>query len=158
MKQIKTNRYSIIIVLMAGLGTILPGYAASETDKTTTEDIKQETVELLQALKAYSADQRDKAVEQANAALENLDDRIETLEADILDQWQEMDQATREKTQKSLQALRQQRTRVAEWYGSMKASSAIAWEQIKQGFSSAYQELNEAWDNSEKEFDHNQGI
>ncbi|MCZ6667654.1 MAG: hypothetical protein O6932_03195 [Gammaproteobacteria bacterium] len=70
----------------------------------------------------------------------------------MLEQWEEMDQATRNKIQKSLQALRQQRTRVAEWYGSMKSSSASAWEHMKQGFSSAYTALHEAWEESEKEF------
>jgi hypothetical protein len=152
MKLIKTIRYPVIIMLTAGLGMTLPGYSASSTDKTTTEEIKQETIELLQALKAYGVDQKDKAVEQARAALENLDDRIERLETEMLEQWEEMDQATRKKTQESLQALRQQRTRVAEWYGSMKSSSASAWEHMKQGFSSAYTALHEAWEKSEKEF------
>jgi aminoglycoside/choline kinase family phosphotransferase len=158
MKLIKTNRYPLIFLLIAGLGMTTPGYSASDTDKTSTEEIKQETIELLLALDSYSVEQKDKAVEQANAALENLDNRIEKLEADMLRQWEEMDQATREKTQESLQALRQQRTRVAEWYGSMKASSASAWEQMKQGFSSAYESLSEAWENSEKEIDYNQAI
>jgi hypothetical protein len=152
MKLIKTIRYPVIFMLIAGLGMTLPGYSASSTDKTTTEEIKQETIELLQALKAYGVDQKDKAVEQARVALENLDDRIERLETEMLEQWEEMDQATRKKTQESLQALRQQRTRVAEWYGSMKSSSASAWEHMKQGFSSAYTALHEAWENSEKEF------
>jgi hypothetical protein len=154
MKLINTTRYPIIILLMAGLGTGLTGYSASATGQTTTEEIKQETSELLEALGAYSVEQRDKALAQAKSALENLDRRIETLESDMLEQWDEMDAATRKQTQESLKAMRQQRTRVAEWYGRMKSSSASAWEQMKQGFTLAYEELNKAWENSEKEFDH----
>jgi NAD(P)H-dependent flavin oxidoreductase YrpB (nitropropane dioxygenase family) len=138
-------------LVIAGLGMMQPVSSASSGDATTAADIKQETRELLRALKAYSVEQRDKAVEQARVALQNLDKRIETLEADMLARWDEMDQATRAKTQASLQALRQQRTRVAEWYGGMKSGSASAWAQIKQGFSSAYEELREAWESSERE-------
>jgi len=109
-------------------------------------------MELLQALKAYGVDQRDKALEHASTALENLDNRIETLESHMLENWDEMDQAARDKAQASLQTLRQQRTQVAEWYGSMKSSSASAWGHIKEGFSSAYRALHGAWEKSEKEF------
>lgn len=70
----------------------------------------------------------------------------------MLEQWDDMDQAAREQARASLQALREQRTRVAEWYGSMKSSSAGAWGHIKQGFSKAYQALHEAWEQSEREF------
>jgi len=79
MKFIQTNRYSFIFLLIAGLGMTSPCFAAA-TDKTTTEEIKQETRELLQALKSYGVDQRDEAIAQARAALRNLDKRIETLE------------------------------------------------------------------------------
>jgi hypothetical protein len=153
MKLIKTNHYLVILLLTAGLGMSPPGYSASSTGDTSSQEIRQETTELLQALKAYGIDQRDKAVAQAKAALRNLDKRIETLENYMTEHWPEMDQATRDKTQASLQALRQQRSRVAEWYGNMKSSSASAWEHMKQGFSSAYQALHEAWEKSEKEFD-----
>ena len=151
MKRLKKNHSAAILLLIAGLGMTQPGYSATSGETTTAADIKQETVELLQALKAYSIEQRDLAVEQASVALDNLDQRIVTLEADMLEQWDEMDQATRAKTHQSLQALRQQRTRVAEWYGGLKSGSASAWANIKQGFSAAYEELNEAWESSEKE-------
>jgi len=83
--------------------------------------------------------------------LENLDQRIDALETRMLDQWDEMDQATRSRMRASLQALREQRTHVAEWYGSLKSSSADAWGQIKQGFSEAYRTLGEDWQKSETE-------
>ena len=116
------------------------------------QDIKQETVELLQARKAYGVDQRDKALKQARTALDNLDNRIEQLESHMLEHWDEMDQAARDQAQASLQTLRQERTRVAKWYGSMKSSSASAWGHMKEGFSSAYRALHGAWQKSEKEF------
>jgi hypothetical protein len=37
-------------------------------------------------------------------------------------------------------------------YGSLKSSSAYAWEHTKQGFSEAYNALYESWEKSQKEF------
>ena len=152
MKLIRTNQYRLIILLLAALGMTSPAFAATSNDDTAAQDIKQETMELLQALKAYGVDQRDKALEHARTSLENMDNRIETLESYMLEHWDEMDQAARDKAQASLQTLRQQRTRVAEWYGSMKSGSSSAWGHIKEGFSSAYRALHGAWEKSEKEF------
>ena len=151
MKYTTTTRYRMIILVLASLAMAATGFSAAAGDTTSAEDIKQETAELLEALKAYSTEQRDAAVEQSRAALQNLDQRIEVLETQMLDQWDEMDQATRARTRASLQALREQRTHVAEWYGSLKSSSAEAWGHIKQGFSKAYRTLNENWQKSEVE-------
>jgi len=151
MKFMRNKSYRFIILLVAGLGLAAPGFSVMATDAVTAQDIKRETTELLQALKAYSAEQRDEALEHSSTALDNLDQRIEVLETQMLDQWDDMDQAAREKGRASLQALREQRTRVAEWFGSLKSSSASAWGHIKQGFSAAYQDLQGAWENSEQE-------
>ena len=137
-----------MLLLIASLG-LGPGLAAAE--ETTAADIRRETSELLQALKSYGAEQRDEAIEKSRAALESLDRRIEALESRMLEQWDEMDQAARDRTRASLQALREQRTRVAEWYGSLRTGSTNAWIQIRQGFSSAYQAMLEAWEKSEDE-------
>lgn len=50
-----------------------------------------------------------------------------------------------EQSRLTLKSLRDQRTQVAEWYGSLKSSSAGAWEQMKTGFSSANSALHDAW-------------
>ncbi len=152
MKITKKYRLAFMILLLVGAGQSTPAFAAVLTEEASVQDIKKETTELLQALKAYGAGQRDAALEQSRSALKNLDRRIDTLEKKMLDQWDEMDQAARDKAQASLQALRQQRNRVAEWYGSLKSSSAGAWGHIKQGFTSAYRSLHEAWEKSEQEF------
>ena len=63
-----------------------------------------------------------------------------------------MNEATRKEACENLRALRKQRNQVAEWYGSMKTSSADAWDHMKKGFSDAYKALEDAWEKSEKEF------
>ena len=142
----------LALILSAAAGLAASGVSIAATESASAEQIRQETVQLLQALESYGAEQRDEALARSRAALENIDRRIETLESKMLDQWGDMDQATREQARASLQALREQRTRVAEWYGSMKSSSVSAWGHIKEGFSKAYRSLQEAWEKSEREF------
>ncbi|HKJ50965.1 MAG TPA: hypothetical protein VKB27_05660 [Gammaproteobacteria bacterium] len=142
----------LAVFLSATAGLAAAGAATAASESTSAEDIRQETVQLLQALESYGAEQRDEALSRSRTALENIDRRIETLESRMLEKWSDMDQAAREQARASLQALHEQRTRVAEWYGSMKSSSAGAWGHIKEGFSKAYQALQEAWENSEREF------
>ena len=148
MHRLSFKRSAAALLLIGGLG-LGPGLAAAE--QTSADDIRRETAELLQALKSYGAEQRDEALDKSRSALDSLDRRIEALESRMLEQWDEMDAAARARTRESLQALREQRTRVAEWYGSLKSGSANAWEHIRQGFSSAYEAMLEAWEKSEHE-------
>lgn len=48
--------------------------------------------------------------------------------------------------------LKEKSNEIQEWYGSLKSSSADAWEQTKKVFPDAYKDLNEAWEKSEIEF------
>jgi nitrogen fixation/metabolism regulation signal transduction histidine kinase len=152
--KLKKNVYSlvpyVIFVLLAGVPTY---YADSSSEETTAKEVKKEMQDLLKTLKSYTAEQRDEAVEKTEKALEKLDKRINALEARIDKNWNTMTQTAREEARANMKALRKQRTQVAEWYGSMKNSSASAWEHMKQGFSDAYKKLEETWEKSEKEFD-----
>jgi chromosome segregation ATPase len=139
-------------MLIAMLVTTPLCYAQSSEEKTSIEEVKQETQDLIQALEAYTADQRDEAVQRASTALNNLDERIDALEKRIDDNWDQMNKAAREKARANLKALRKKRNEVAEWYGSLKTSSTDAWEHMKKGFSDAYKALGDAWEKSEKEF------
>lgn len=150
----KKSVYSLILymvfVLFAGVPTC---YADSSSDKTTAKEVKKEMQDLLETLKSYTAEQRDEAAEKTKKALDKLDKRIDALESRIDKNWNTMTQKAREEARANMKALRKQRTQVAEWYGSMKNSSASAWEHMKKGFSDAYEKLEEAWEKSEKEFE-----
>ncbi|EGV30820.1 hypothetical protein ThidrDRAFT_2452 [Thiorhodococcus drewsii AZ1] len=127
--------------------------AANDAQTPSAEAVKQNTKDLLKSLKAYGADQKDEAVAATKAALDAADKRIDALQTRLDDNWDSMSQAAREKAQASMKALRKQRTQVAEWYGSMKTSSDSAWDEMKDGFSKAYQALAESWDNAVQAFD-----
>jgi len=150
----KTSRCACMFIMIAMLGITPLCFAETETpaNKTSMEDIKQQTQELLQSLKTYTAAQRDEAVQKTKEALFNLDTRIDELEKNIDCHWDKMDDAAREKATVTLRALRKQRIQAAEWFGSMKNSSADAWERMKKGFSDAYKDLDDTWQKAEKEF------
>lgn len=141
------------VVLAVALGVGLPALAANPpaNDKASVERISQESEDLMKALKAYTVKQRDEALKKSQAALDALDRRIDTLEAEVDQRWETMDQAARDKARASLKALREQRREVATWFGSMRDGSVDAWAQIKDGFAGAYRALQDAWKNTEKE-------
>jgi len=148
----KTCGCVFTFMLIAVLGIALPGCAQRSGEKTSIKEVKQETQDLIQALKGYTADQRDEAIQKTKSALQSLDRRINALETRVDNNWDNMNKAAREKARANLKALRQQRTKVAEWYGSLKNSTVNAWEHMKKGFSNAYSALYDAWEKSEKEF------
>jgi len=147
-------RNTLLITTLFMIATIcfLPvSYAQASDDKTTIEDVKRETQELISKIKGYTADQRDEAIKQTNQALKKLDNRIDALETTISNNWDQIDKAAREKAQNSLKELRKQRIELAEWYGGLKNSSGSAWEQMKKGFSDAYQNIIDAWEKVKRE-------
>lgn len=146
----KFNTYAIVLIGILGITPLC--YAETSTDKTSIEEVKQETGDLLQTLDAYTADQKDEAIRKTKMALDKVDKRIDALEASVDESWDNMDKKTRKKARESLKALREQRNQVAEWYGSLKTSTKKAWEHLQKGFSDAYKALDEAWEKSEKEF------
>ncbi len=151
--KIKILTFSAFIMAVI-LGILPVCHAESPNDKTSVEDIKQETQDLLKALNSYTADQKDEAINKTKDALDSLDKRIDEMEAMIDKAWDKMDRAAREKARDSLKALRKQRTRVAEWYNRMKSSSGDAWDIIKKGFSDAYKALDDAWNKLKKELNY----
>ena len=86
-----------------------------------------------------------------------LDKRIQELEQQLSENWDDMSDTARERSQKSLESLREQRARVQNWYQELKESSASAWERARKGFSEAYEALSEQWNSTEKELDEDTG-
>ena len=95
------------------------------------EKVKTETQEAWSAIKDYSADQRDEALQKAGDAVQTLDQRIEAWEAKGEAQWDDMSVAAREKWRATLKSMRKERNQLAEWYGALKHSSSGTWEDVK---------------------------
>lgn len=140
------------LILIGILGITPVCYAKTANSNTSIEEVKKETQEMLQTIGSYTADKRDEAAQIAKDGLNKLDKRIEALETRIDENWNKMNDEARKKARENLKNLRKQRNKVAEWYGSMKTSSANAWKHMRKGFSESYKALEDAWEKSEKEF------
>jgi TolA-binding protein len=141
--------------LLLGSGVTVAASPGTEDASAGTDlsDVKREWAETVEALKSYSATQRDAAVSEAAQTLKAMDRRIEQLEDRTEQQWDKLGHSAREARQATLRSLRAQRNQVAEWYGAMKHSSASAWGSVKQGFIDSYAVLSDSFARAWNEFD-----
>jgi len=121
-------------------------------DGTELDEVKHEWAQTVEALKAYTAVQRDAAVARAKQTLDAMDTRLEQLESRTQQEWDSLSQSARETREATLRTIRMQRNEAAEWYGGMKHGSAEAWESVKQGFIASYGTLNDAFGTAWSEF------
>ncbi|MCG3112118.1 MAG: hypothetical protein MCM46_09890 [Candidatus Manganitrophus sp. SB1] len=147
MKIYKTA-FAALIVASIGIFTAMPAFSADRPsgERVSKKEVGQEVKEAVEAIKAYSADQKDEAVKKGKAVLDNLDVRIEQMESKIKKEWDQMGDSARNTAKTSLEGIKRQREKVAEWIGSMKQSSAGAWENTKKGFLESYQAVHESFD------------
>lgn len=156
MKKNRTSCLSLLIflgclVLVSMAPVVL---AAQQTkEKTTATDVKEKATATYEALKKYTLEQKDEAVASADEKLKELDTQIAEIQKNLDERWQKMSEATRQKTQESLQELRKEREKVAEWYGGMRHSSAQAWEIVKKGFADSYDRLEQSLAKAKKDFE-----
>ncbi|MBE0494112.1 MAG: attachment glycoprotein G [Thiomicrospira sp.] len=145
------NTFILALITAISLGFSQLVYAQTANEPVTSQDVKKETQELINTLGQFTAAQRDEAKQTAEQAMKKLDSRIESLEKRIDTNWDSMTQATQSKTQASLNALRQQRNELAEWYKGFMNSSSSAWDDVKKGFSDTYQSINDALEKTKSE-------
>ena len=152
--KLKKNSWCTGLLLLIAIFAMTPLCSAATTagSKTSLEDVKKESRDLIQALKGYSVAQRDEAIAKIKEALAHIDQRINALEITIGKNWDKMDKEAQEKTRASLAELRKERTVVAELSDSLKSGSVDAWEDIKKGFSDAYVDFNADLEKFESEF------
>lgn len=149
--MMKTRLLSM--ALLAGtLGFTPLTSAESDDGSSAMENVRTETRELIDALKNYGVEQREQAAERAERGLTALDQRMDSLESNIDENWDRMDEAAREKARATMRTLRRQRTELAEWYGGFKNASADAWAQMRKGFTDAYRTLSESWQEAGSEY------
>ena len=147
-QQVKHYSKKLAMALVFFALVVYGGPCAS----VSASEVKKETQELIEAVKSYTAEQRDEAMEKTRSALDNMDRRIDALKKRMDDDWDKMDKAARENAKKSMEELRKQREKVAEQYARFKGSATDTWENVKKGFSDAYQALYDSWEKSERQF------
>jgi hypothetical protein len=124
--------------------------AEASGGKTSAKELSRKAGEAGRAIKDYTVGQRDEALTQAKAALDDVDARIRRMERKLDNEWDKMDQAARKRSRAALNALRRERGELAEWYGGLKHGSAESWEQVKAGFVKSYEALRESFAKARK--------
>jgi hypothetical protein len=152
--KIRTFAFSAQALALGALLAVSPASPAAEAPggKATATDVSKKAGETGRALKDYTVAQRDEALKQAKAALDDADARIRRMERKLDNEWDKMDQTTRKKSRAALNALRRERGELAEWYGGLKHSSAESWEQVKAGFVKSYDALRNSFAKARKGF------
>ncbi|MDA7087551.1 hypothetical protein PH586_14270 [Pseudomonas sp. SA3-5] len=146
-------RSALVLSVLVIVGASPLCLAGTTDEKATLTEVKQDTQDLMHAIKGYSIEQRDEAITQTRSALDKMDRRISQLENRVDKRWDTMSVASRQKARATLQTLRQKRIALAEWYGGMKSSTADAWEEMKSGFVDAYSVLGDAWQDAQEQFE-----
>lgn len=141
---------SVSVVVFLILSTA-PDVFAGEKD-TSLRQVKEKSKKALQAIKEYTADQRDETVKDVEKILRDMDERIEKMETRIEKEWDAMDKAARKKAKATLKSLRKQRNKLSEWYGGIRHSSSGAWEEVKDGFIKSYHTLEKSFSKASEEF------
>jgi len=156
MKAGKWKRAGWAFAFFAFLGMAAAADAGGQqSGKTQAADVEKEFREALQALKNYSAGQREQAVEKIKAAMDALNAEIDRLNEEFGRNWDRMDKAGREKAAETLKSLRKKSNDLAEWYGALKHGSADAWEQVKNGFAESYEVLSKHLEDAVRELHKN---
>ncbi len=153
-----TNQTLLLKLLISGLMCL--GFAVHADERKADDQlyiskIKKESSQLIEALKDYTAEQKEDAVDATDKTLMKIDNEIDLLERKVERGWDSMTDATRKKVSATMKKLRKERVQLAEWYGGMKHSTANAWDDMKNGFSEALDSIADAWDKAEDEFENN---
>src|SRR3981081_1707723 len=121
----RTVAFSVRALALGALLAASPMSFAAEPSgsKSTAKDITKKADETGQAIKNYTVAQRDEAIRNAKAALDDADRRINRMERKLDGEWERMDQAARKRARATLDALRRERNEAAEGYGGLKPSS-----------------------------------
>lgn len=137
-------------ILLFGLASV--GMAAHHEDqKTTASDVKEEAMETYDALKSYTLEQRNEAMNFAQEKVNKLDGQISEMQKTVDDKWQDMSKATQKKTRETLNTLRKKREDLAEWLGGIRYSPKEAWEDVKKGFADSYDRMERAFEEASKD-------
>ncbi len=150
--KIRAITVSVRALALGALLAVSPLSFAAEAPGTTAKDVARKAGETGRTIKDYTVAQRDEAIKNAKAALDDLDRRIGRMERKVDSEWERMDQAARKKARATLIALRRERNEAAEWYGGLKHSSAESWEQVKAGFVKSYEVLRQSFAKARKQF------
>ena len=123
----------------------LPVLAQDNTAMTTTDEVRAEISEAMEAIAAYSEQESEQALAEAREALNRLDAEIARREQALRENWADMSETARETAQARLGDMREARNRLGERFGALESGASSAWDELKEGFSDAWSAFSDAW-------------
>lgn len=147
LKQQNKRALILAAILATSLAATTVALAAQDQEAATisADQVQEEAAQAMQALANYTAQERDQALSAARKAMQQLDQQIDQREDALRDQWADMSTAAREQAKASLAQLRQTRNALGERYGALESGMDSAWNELRDGFTSAYEAVVEAW-------------
>jgi len=142
----KIIELTVFILIFSVMLTLSVFASDHESEKLTAEDASNEMDKTIEAIESYSIGQKDKAVKELRAVLDDLDDSINMLEKRFDQARDEMDQKSREQIREYMMDIRKQRENLSEWYGGMKYGSLQTWDTVKKGFIDTSYQLKETFE------------
>ncbi|SEP12886.1 hypothetical protein SAMN04490248_12738 [Salinihabitans flavidus] len=140
-KHLKAGVAAVALSVVA-----LPAAAQDDDDGlTTTQELRAEVSETMEAIVDYSAQQRDQALAQGREMLNQLDAEIARREQALRENWSEMSEAAQETARERMRDLRQARNALGERFGALQSGASDVWSDLKAGFSDAWDRFSDAW-------------
>jgi len=115
----------------------------------TAQEVKDKYKDAATATKNYVDQNKDDFVAFMDKKLQVLDSKINQL----AERSKPYKDEAKIQADKALAALREERKSVGEQLGKVKQSSAEVWQDVKDGFSSAMDELEKAYEKAKAKFD-----
>lgn len=117
--------------------------------KTSSSDVAKEMEEAWETFKSYVIDQKNDAVKHGNEMLDKADDEIEKLEKKASNAAGD----AKVQYEKEVTKLKKKRAEAAVKLDELENSSEDAWDSTKDGFTKAYKDLQEAYDEAVDKFE-----
>ncbi len=135
-----------VLIIMALTAVFAAGCGekdqAAVRDKVSSEQVKQEAKESMEAAKTYTLEHKDQYLADAEAQLKQYREKIDELRK----QAQLAGQDTRASLEEKIQALEKQQESAQERLAEIKNSSGDAWADLKAGTDSVMGDINEAYE------------
>lgn len=147
MTILEYSRHAALALALVGLAACGQDDGADDATvdaegTTTVEDVTRETEEALQAARRLAEQERAEFLAEAERDLKGLRARMQVLSDDIQSRMDEFDADARERWRETLEDLEEEREDAAEEFDRLESASGDAWNEIRDGFVSAYEQFS----------------
>lgn len=136
----------------AALAMSSPVAAATEQESKSVDaaDVRAEIAESVDAIGAYTAEQRDVAVAAAEKTLADIDNALDRFENSVRENWNELSEEAKAEARTAMENLRQERNKMAERIQALEGGANNTWDGLVEGVSDAWNDLEAVWEDTDE--------